>query len=178
MPSTPYRSRMVLSASNSTGAPSASPTAPPSRQPRKRLERGTQPAPGTLPLGSEARATLERAQAVASRMTESHVEAPQILVGVLGVESGPVPEVPDGLDADRPRITEGLTGLVTSGDWTPSPWDKGRPNIEQAGLARCAALPEEPDALCGRGLFPIHSCFDDVRWSARGNRVQVALRRQ
>jgi hypothetical protein len=27
-------------------------------------------------------------------------------------------------------------------------------------------------------LFLIHSCFDDVRWSARGNRVQVALRRQ
>ena len=44
--------------------------------------------------------------------------------------------------------------------------------------ARCASLPEQTDALCGRGLFLIHSCFDDVRWSARGNRVQVALRRQ
>jgi serine/threonine-protein kinase RsbW/non-specific serine/threonine protein kinase len=43
--------------------------------------------------------------------------------------------------------------------------------------ARCACLPEQADALCGRGLFLIHSCFDDVRWSARGNRVQVALRR-
>jgi serine/threonine-protein kinase RsbW len=43
--------------------------------------------------------------------------------------------------------------------------------------ARSARLPEQPDALCGRGLFLIHSCFDDVRWSARGNRVQVALRR-
>lgn len=43
--------------------------------------------------------------------------------------------------------------------------------------ARCATLPEQADALCGRGLFLIHSCFDDVRWSARGNRVQVALRR-
>ena len=44
--------------------------------------------------------------------------------------------------------------------------------------ARCGSLPQEPDALCGRGLFLIHSCFDDVRWSACGNRVQVALRRQ
>ncbi|MGA0020889.1 MAG: ATP-binding protein [Vulcanococcus sp.] len=44
--------------------------------------------------------------------------------------------------------------------------------------ARCGALPEQADALSGRGLFLIHSCFDDVRWSARGNRVQVALRRQ
>ncbi|MBM5806240.1 MAG: ATP-binding protein [Cyanobacteria bacterium M_surface_10_m2_179] len=43
--------------------------------------------------------------------------------------------------------------------------------------ARAAGLPVQPDALCGRGLFLIHSCFDDVRWSARGNRVQVALRR-
>ena len=44
--------------------------------------------------------------------------------------------------------------------------------------ARCGSLPQQPDALCGRGLFLIHACFDDVRWSARGNRVQVALRRQ
>lgn len=43
---------------------------------------------------------------------------------------------------------------------------------------RCGSLPQQPDALCGRGLFLIHACFDDVRWSARGNRVQVALRRQ
>ena len=42
---------------------------------------------------------------------------------------------------------------------------------------RLAALPERLDALSGRGLFLIHQCFDDVRWSRRGNRVQVALRR-
>jgi serine/threonine-protein kinase RsbW len=44
--------------------------------------------------------------------------------------------------------------------------------------ARRPCLPEQLDALSGRGLFLIHSCFDDVRWSARGNRVQVALRLQ
>lgn len=43
--------------------------------------------------------------------------------------------------------------------------------------ARLAALPERLDALSGRGFFLIHQCFDDVRWSRRGNRVQVALRR-
>ena len=43
--------------------------------------------------------------------------------------------------------------------------------------ARSSALPERVDALSGRGLFLIHQCFDDVRWSRRGNRVQVALRR-
>jgi serine/threonine-protein kinase RsbW len=51
---------------------------------------------------------------------------------------------------------------------------------EGVGMAlesRRASLPEQLDATSGRGLFLIHQCFDDVRWSARGNRVQVALRR-
>ena len=51
---------------------------------------------------------------------------------------------------------------------------------EGAGVplqARSSTLPERVDALSGRGLFLIHQCFDDVRWSHRGNRVQVALRR-
>jgi serine/threonine-protein kinase RsbW len=43
--------------------------------------------------------------------------------------------------------------------------------------ARHRALPENPEALSGRGLFIIHNCFDDVRWSPRGNRLQVAVRR-
>jgi serine/threonine-protein kinase RsbW/non-specific serine/threonine protein kinase len=38
-------------------------------------------------------------------------------------------------------------------------------------------LPANPEALTGRGLFIIHNCFDDVRWSGRGNRLQVAVRR-
>jgi len=38
-------------------------------------------------------------------------------------------------------------------------------------------LPEALDAASGRGLFLIHQCFEDVRWSRRGNRVQVAARR-
>jgi serine/threonine-protein kinase RsbW/non-specific serine/threonine protein kinase len=51
---------------------------------------------------------------------------------------------------------------------------------EGCGVApedRAVALPEQIDALSGRGLFLIHECFDDVRWSARGYRVQVAARR-
>jgi serine/threonine-protein kinase RsbW/non-specific serine/threonine protein kinase len=65
--------------------------------------------------------------------------------------------------------------IVTPRWWVFQVQDEG------SGLpadARGATLPQEPDVLCGRGLFLIHSCFDDVRWSARGNRVQVALRRQ
>jgi serine/threonine-protein kinase RsbW len=42
---------------------------------------------------------------------------------------------------------------------------------------RSGSLPDRPDALGGRGLFLMHQCFEDVRWSRRGNRVQVAVRR-
>ncbi|MBM5788523.1 MAG: ATP-binding protein [Vulcanococcus sp.] len=42
---------------------------------------------------------------------------------------------------------------------------------------RCRDLPDQLDAASGRGLFLIHQCFEDVRWSRRGNRVQVAVRR-
>jgi len=42
---------------------------------------------------------------------------------------------------------------------------------------RVFALPRDLDADSGRGLFLIHECFDDVRWSPRGNRLQIASRR-
>jgi serine/threonine-protein kinase RsbW/non-specific serine/threonine protein kinase len=43
--------------------------------------------------------------------------------------------------------------------------------------ARRPPVPAHADAVSGRGLFIIHHCFDDVRWSRRGNRLQVAVRR-
>ena len=43
--------------------------------------------------------------------------------------------------------------------------------------ARAAELPRSVDAQHGRGLFLIHQCFDDIRWSRRGNRLQLACRR-
>lgn len=52
---------------------------------------------------------------------------------------------------------------------------------EGAGLphaARQAHLPQRCDATGGRGLFLIHQCFDDVRWSPRGNRLQMAVVRE
>lgn len=44
--------------------------------------------------------------------------------------------------------------------------------------SRTTSLPEQLDAASGRGLFLIHHCFDDVRWSNRGNRLQLAVSRQ
>ncbi len=52
---------------------------------------------------------------------------------------------------------------------------------EGAGIppqARTSQLPASCESLGGRGLFLIHHCFDDVRWSGRGNRLQVAIRRR
>jgi len=43
--------------------------------------------------------------------------------------------------------------------------------------ARAHTLPLCPETPSGRGLFLIHHCFDDVRWSGRGNRLQLAVRR-
>ena len=48
------------------------------------------------------------------------------------------------------------------------------------GLAkkkRIFHLPKRVDSINGRGLYIIHECFDDVRWSPKGNRVQLALKR-
>ncbi len=39
------------------------------------------------------------------------------------------------------------------------------------------SLPSEIESENGRGLFLIHECFDDVRWSNKGNRLQIACRR-
>ena len=42
---------------------------------------------------------------------------------------------------------------------------------------RLNSLPQEIDANSGRGIYLIHKCFDDVRWSRKGNRLQLSLRK-
>mgnify|MGYP002882678723 CR=1 FL=1 len=43
--------------------------------------------------------------------------------------------------------------------------------------SRISMLPNELEAENGRGLFLIHECFDDVRWSPKGNRLQLSLKK-
>ena len=43
--------------------------------------------------------------------------------------------------------------------------------------SRVGRLPLKLDSNSGRGLFLIYQCFDDVRWSRKGNRLQLACRR-
>ena len=42
---------------------------------------------------------------------------------------------------------------------------------------RLGQLPLHIDSKNGRGLFIICQCFDDVRWSKKGNRLQLAYRK-
>ena len=42
---------------------------------------------------------------------------------------------------------------------------------------RIYKLPKKISDLNGRGLYIINECFDDIRWSNKGNRLQLALRR-
>ena len=42
---------------------------------------------------------------------------------------------------------------------------------------RLCSLPVEIDANSGRGIYLIHKCFDDVRWSHKGNRLQLSLKK-
>ena len=42
---------------------------------------------------------------------------------------------------------------------------------------RIYKLPKKINAVNGRGLYIINECFDDIRWSNKGNRLQLALKR-
>ena len=42
---------------------------------------------------------------------------------------------------------------------------------------RLSSLPVQIDANSGRGIYLIHKCFDDVRWSRKGNRLQLSLKK-
>ena len=54
--------------------------------------------------------------------------------------------------------------------------------IQDEGLGivqnkRVSSLPLEIDVKSGRGIYLIHKCFDDVRWSRKGNRLQLSLKK-
>ena len=43
---------------------------------------------------------------------------------------------------------------------------------------RYGVLPKKLDSEGGRGIYIIYQCFDDVRWSAKGNQLQLAFKRK
>ena len=54
--------------------------------------------------------------------------------------------------------------------------------IQDEGLGivenkRVGSLPMKIDVDSGRGIYLIHKCFDDVRWSKKANRLQISLKK-
>tara|TARA_Y100001968_G_scaffold8711_1_gene7369 strand:+ start:209 stop:601 length:393 start_codon:yes stop_codon:yes gene_type:complete len=54
--------------------------------------------------------------------------------------------------------------------------------IQDEGLGivknkRVCSLPLDIDVKSGRGIYLIYKCFDDVRWSRKGNRLQLSVRK-
>ena len=91
----------------------------------------------------------------------------------LGLQEALVNAVRHGNDGD-PRKCLRIRRILTPN------WLIWQIQDEGDGLpshAREGCLPDQLDADQGRGLFLMHQCFDDIRWSRRGNRVQLACRR-
>ena len=91
----------------------------------------------------------------------------------LGLQEALVNAVRHGNDGD-PRKCLRIRRILTPN------WLIWQIQDEGDGLssdARQGCLPDQVDANQGRGLFLMHQCFDDIRWSRRGNRVQLACRR-
>jgi len=50
-------------------------------------------------------------------------------------------------------------------------------NVDLEIKKRDYKLPKKISSVNGRGLYIINECFDDIRWSSKGNRLQLALKR-
>ena len=91
----------------------------------------------------------------------------------LGLQEALVNAVRHGNGCDPHKCVR-VRRIETPRWWIWQVQDEG-PGLPPSG--RSARLPESCDATAGRGLFLIHHCFDDVRWSRRGNRLQLAVSR-
>ena len=92
----------------------------------------------------------------------------------LGLQEALVNAVRHG-NREDPRKSLRIRRILLDGWFVWQIQDEG-PGIPAERRFFC--LPDAPEAPSGRGLFLIRQCFDDIRWSPRGNRVQLAKRRQ
>ena len=97
----------------------------------------------------------------------------QIYLIKLGLHEALVNAVKHGNNLDPSKIIR-VKRIITPKwcVWQIEDQGKGLPNKN-----RKFNLPKKIDSINGRGLFIIHECFDDVRWSPKGNRLQLALKR-
>jgi len=91
----------------------------------------------------------------------------------LGLHEALVNAVKHGNKFDSSKVIK-VKRIITPHWWVWIIQDQGQ-GMEQE--KRKFTLPKKTDAVTGRGLFIINECFDDVRWSPRGNKLQLALKR-
>jgi len=91
----------------------------------------------------------------------------------LGLHEALVNAVKHGNKFDSSKIIK-VKRIITPHWWVWIIQDQGSGMKEDK---RRFTLPKRIDSVSGRGLFIINECFDDVRWSPKGNKLQLALRR-
>ena len=91
----------------------------------------------------------------------------------LGLHEALVNAVKHGNKFDSSKIIK-VKRIITPHWWVWIIQDQGQ-GMEQE--KRKFSLPKKIDSVSGRGLYIIHECFDDVRWSPKGNKLQLALKR-
>ena len=97
----------------------------------------------------------------------------QIYLIKLGLHEALVNAVKHGNNLDPSKIIR-VKRIITP-NWCV--WQIQDQGIGLEQKKRNFKLPKKIDSINGRGLFIIHECFDDVRWSPKGNRLQLALKR-
>ena len=91
----------------------------------------------------------------------------------LGLHEALVNAVKHGNKFDSSKIIR-VKRIITPHWWVWIIQDQGQGLVHEK---RKFTLPKRIDSVSGRGLFIINECFDDVRWSPKGNKLQLALRR-
>ena len=91
----------------------------------------------------------------------------------LGLHEALVNAVKHGNKFDSSKIIK-VKRIITPHWWVWIIQDQGQGMVHEK---RKFTLPKRKDSVSGRGLFIINECFDDVRWSPKGNKLQLALKR-
>ena len=91
----------------------------------------------------------------------------------LGLHEALVNAVKHGNKFDSSKIIK-VKRIITPHWWVWIIQDQGK---GMKSDKRKFTLPRRTDSTSGRGLFIINECFDDVRWSPKGNKLQLALKR-
>ncbi len=118
--------------------------------------------PSTLKLASFIETLLEP---VICRETANRIE--------LGLHEALVNAVVHG-NLSNPNKVIRVRRILTPNWFVWQIQDEGIGIVENK---RLSSLPPKIDANSGRGIYLIHKCFDDVRWSRKGNRLQLSLKK-